>query len=240
MTGEEARTELLLDLYTAEDSHDNKDMAAYIKGNYKLIEGDIRDPYYYTEPHADHVQTTDPIWYPRVIFEKMIRMSDFVFGERKAEMYRALTSNFILFDHYAKRIGPQTYLFDLKNDIEERINIADKHPDIVKNIRETVAEIKSKSPRQGNYYMISPPEKYSMVIPGDCSGTGYPEDRCLFIHPWVDDNADLSKIQLVRGDTFLKARLAYYMLYFLIGIVLSILFLYFTFCHSKGPKQKVQ
>ena len=57
LTGSEARTELLLDLYTAEDSHDNKNMAAYIKGDYKLIEGYIRDPYYYSEPHTDRVET---------------------------------------------------------------------------------------------------------------------------------------------------------------------------------------
>ena len=91
-----------------------------------------------------------------------------------------------------------------------------------------------------SYYMVTPPDKYSMVVPGDCSGTDYPEERCLFVHPWMDDDDDLSKIQLVRGDVFVKARIRYYLLCLLIGIVMSISLFYLACCRSKTVKQKVQ
>ena len=50
---------VLLDLYTETDSHDGKSLAAYRKGNYKLIQGSYKDSHWYTEPTHDRVGTSD-------------------------------------------------------------------------------------------------------------------------------------------------------------------------------------
>merc|ERR1719186_875416 len=51
----EVRTEVLLELFTDKESHDGSESAAYRKGKYKLIQGNIRDPHWYSEPTKDKV-----------------------------------------------------------------------------------------------------------------------------------------------------------------------------------------
>ena len=63
----QARDSVLLDLYTKEDSHDNKSLAAYRKGDFKLISGSYKDPNWYYEPTEDHVKTSDTGFRPRII-----------------------------------------------------------------------------------------------------------------------------------------------------------------------------
>jgi len=198
-TGSPARNEVLIDVYTSKDSHDKKNMVAYIKGKYKLIQGDIRDPYYYTEPVADHVQSTDPKWFPRVPYEKFARFLDYLFGERKAEMHRASFMNYFLFQAYAKRIGPQILLFDLENDILEEHNIADEHPEIVKDILETAMAIRNKAPPVSNYFEIYPHHDET-IVSGNCTGSGRSSKLCRFIHPWLADDVDLSTVTVVPAE----------------------------------------
>ena len=53
------RRTVLLDLYTAADSHDGKSLAAYRKGKFKLIQGSYKDAHWYSEPSEDRVKTSD-------------------------------------------------------------------------------------------------------------------------------------------------------------------------------------
>ena len=63
----QARDSVLLDLYTKEDSHDNKSLAAYRKGDFKLISGSYKDPNWYYEPTEDRVKTSDSGFRSRII-----------------------------------------------------------------------------------------------------------------------------------------------------------------------------
>ena len=58
------RNDVLLELYRSQDSHDGSESAAYRKGKYKLIQGNIRDPYWYSEPTEDKVATSDQSYIP--------------------------------------------------------------------------------------------------------------------------------------------------------------------------------
>ena len=239
-SGESVRDEILLDMYFANESHDQKSMQAYIKGKYKLIVGDVRDPYYYTEPTADHVSTTDDHLFPRVLIEKMARLMDYTFGERRAEMYRAFFSNFVLFQVYQRRIGPQVMLFDLDTDVREQYNIAESHPDVVSDILATMNKIKAQSPQQADYsYVVADSSKKG--FPGDCSGTEIPAEQCQFVHPWVSDDADLSLVEREKGTSLMFRRLMKIVvpvLLILVLFVVAFIYLMCRCCFGKNQNRK--
>ena len=234
-SGEPVRDEILLDMYYPEESHDHKTMQAYIKGKYKLIIGDVRDPYYYTEPTSDHIETTDDYLFPRVLFEKLTRIMDFTFGERKAEMYRALLNNFVLFQVYSKRIGPQVLLFNLDTDVREEHNIAESHPEIVSDIMATLEKIKEKSPDQADYFNVVL-DAVNKRVPGDCIRTGVPDEHCFFVHPWVSDDTDLSTVARVEGTTLMFRMLIKTLVPRLLIVFAFVVGLLFLVCRSRGGK----
>ena len=55
----QARSNVLLDLYTAADSHDGRNLAAYRRGAFKVIRGSYKDSHWYSEPSEDKVNTSD-------------------------------------------------------------------------------------------------------------------------------------------------------------------------------------
>ena len=55
----QARSNVLLDLYTAADSHDGRNLAAYRRGAFKVICGSYKDSHWYSEPSGDEVNTSD-------------------------------------------------------------------------------------------------------------------------------------------------------------------------------------
>ena len=50
------RDEVLIELFTEKESHDKTYSAGYRKGNYKFIQGNIKDPNWYSEPTVDNLQ----------------------------------------------------------------------------------------------------------------------------------------------------------------------------------------
>ena len=73
------RGDVLLELFTVIDSHDGSQSAAYRRGKYKIIQGNIRDPHWYTEPSQDKVATSDQSLVPRIL-EYFVRFMEFIFG----------------------------------------------------------------------------------------------------------------------------------------------------------------
>uniref|UniRef100_A0A7M5WS83 Sulfatase N-terminal domain-containing protein n=2 Tax=Clytia hemisphaerica TaxID=252671 RepID=A0A7M5WS83_9CNID len=234
--GESVRDEVLVELYSPDETHDKARMSAYIKGKYKLIQGDVRDPYHYTEPTEDHVKTSDDQIFPRVIYEQLSRLFDAVWGERKAEVYRMALTNFLLFLSYSKRIGPQLMLFDLEKDVEERYNIAGGHPEIVADILKTLDEIKRKSPPMSEYYKMAIGNLTKTVV-GDCSGTPIPEEYCRFAHPWLADDADLNEVPTESFAKMMRVRLLIDIGSILLGFLVIILFLFYCLCCRGKSKE---
>ena len=67
------RRSVLLDLYTERDSHDGKTLAAYRKGNYKIISGSYKDSHWYLEPDRDCVNSSDKGFLVRFYGKKLFK-----------------------------------------------------------------------------------------------------------------------------------------------------------------------
>ena len=100
--------------------------------------------------------------------------------------------NLLLSSIYNRREGYKTILVDLEADPEEKYDIADSHPDVVKDLLAEIEKIKRNLPFHPRYWMANQNWTQSF-IPGDCSGqTVLSQDHCKFAHHWVDDSADLT------------------------------------------------
>ena len=69
--GKEVRKDVLLELFTDQESHDGSESIAFRKGRYKLVKGNIRDPHWYKESTEDKVNTTDTSFFHRLIEAKI-------------------------------------------------------------------------------------------------------------------------------------------------------------------------
>ena len=124
------------------------------KGKYKVIQGYIRDPHWYFEPTEDKMNTTDDGIIVRVI-ENIVRSWDWLFGHTENDYWRLWLSNYLLFQTYSKKGGLQTLLFDIDNDPRETNNIADKNPEIVRELLSDVKEYTRNKPKASPYWMVT-------------------------------------------------------------------------------------
>ena len=103
-------------MYTEQDSHDGKTLAAYRKGNYKIISGSYKDSHWYLEPDSDSVNTSDngllvKFYGGKIIFNRILlkimfaylpllelfaRLMDLVFGEGPCDNFRMLSNFFMI------------------------------------------------------------------------------------------------------------------------------------------------
>ena len=79
------------------------------------------------------MSTSDNGIFVRII-EYIVRITDWIRGNVSNDIVRLWLSNVMLFNNYAKQEGFQTMLFDIENDPRETVDIAERHPDIVKDI----------------------------------------------------------------------------------------------------------
>jgi len=191
-TGAKVRTSVLLDLYTATDSHDGGALVAYRKGDYKVIQGSYKDAHWYSEPEDDKVSSTDIGIFPRIL-EKIARFLDWSLGEGPCDSIRMLFFNIWLFNYYASERGSRenTLLFNIAKDPEEKRNIAPEFGDIVSELLKEAEIIKAGRPYTPRYWMVSSNWTEGFVE-GDCSGQDVlPSEFCRFTGPWLPDSADL-------------------------------------------------
>ena len=87
--------------------------------------------------------------------ENLVRMMDWSFGHVLNDMARLFLSNQFLFKWYARQEGFQTLLFDIKNDPQEKTNIASEHPDVVKDLLLEVSRYEKDIPECAPYWMIT-------------------------------------------------------------------------------------
>jgi len=191
-TGAQVRSSVLLDLYTATDSHDGGALVAYRKGDYKVIQGSYKDAHWYSEPKEDKVSTTDTGLLARVL-ENISRFLDWSLGEGPCDSIRMLFFNLWLFNYYARERGGQenTLLFNIAKDPEEKRNLASEFPGTVAELLNEVEVIKAGRPYTPRYWLVSS-NWTDGFVEGECSGQDVlPAEFCRFTGPWLPDTADL-------------------------------------------------
>ena len=186
----EVRTEILLELFTEKESHDQSQSSAFRRGKYKLILGNIRDPHWYSEPTTDRVATSDRSFFVWCI-ETFIRLLESMFGNGPIDVPWDIAINMGLFGRYAALEGQQVLLFDIEKDPQEKNDISKDHADIVKELIEEIEKLKLMRPAHPRYWMMSP-NWTEGFLEGDCEGAGKSwEGECRFAHHWLPDEADV-------------------------------------------------
>ena len=201
LTGQLVRREMVLEMYTKEDSHDGTESVAYRNGRFKIVQGHFRDPHWYSEPVSDMVATSDDdSWTPRLL-ELIVRIAEWIFGNGPTDiMPHGMLLNVILFNHHIKRQGGvKTWLFDLEKDPNEMNDLVQSkaHHKILRSMVLTLQEIKYGRPVPTHqYWYVHPNWEEDGFVPGDCSmqPSGLLEN-CKFAHPWLEDDADLFDLE---------------------------------------------
>ena len=84
------------------------------------------------------VSTSDNGIVPRIL-ETLARIEEKIFGNGPTDiMHHVFLLNVILFNYYSKQSGVKTMLFDLHNDPEEKIDISNTHPEVLKDMLEAL------------------------------------------------------------------------------------------------------
>jgi len=204
--GEAARTEVLLELFSSHQSHDGSESAAYRSGKFKLIAGHMRDPHWYTEPTDDKVSTSDSSLLPRVL-ELIVRGFEWVFGNGPCDPVHIILMNSVLFNQYKSKTEPRVMLFNIETDPEERDDISDQNPHIVKDLTARIEKVRAKMPASPRYWMVSP-NWTQAFLPGDCNGQDVlAEKHCRFAHHWLPESANLSDEEALGLENGFRVRL---------------------------------
>ena len=81
---------------------------------------------------------------------------DWIFGEGPCDNFKMLIHNLWLFNSYAASIdSSKPLLFNVKEDPEEKYNIADEKPEVIEDMMKDVDEILSSKPRPPKYWLTS-------------------------------------------------------------------------------------
>ena len=105
-------------------------------------------------------------------------MVDWIFGEGPSDNFRMLIFNIVLANHYSSGRDPnKPLLFNVKDDPEEKFNIADKMPSVVEDLLKDIAVIKAKRPKHPKYWLNSWNWTAGFVT-GDCSEQGECQTIC--------------------------------------------------------------
>ena len=100
------------------------------------------------------MNTTDEGIFVRII-ENIVRSWDWLFGHTENDYWRLWLSNYLLFQSYSKKGGFQTLLFDIDKDPRETTNIADEHPELVKELLSEVKKYLKDKPKASPYWMVT-------------------------------------------------------------------------------------
>ena len=245
------RKEMVLEMVEAENSHHGTPSLAYRKGNYKIIQANINDPHWYSEPEADAVASTDRSLVPRLL-EIIVRLAERVFGNGPTDIIpHGLLLNLVLFNYYSHQSGIRTLLFDLEKDPEEKIDISSTHPKVLKHMVEQLQYVKhGKKVRHHRYWYVNP-NWLDTFVTGDCTQSDHSSkshlDRCVFAHPWLPDSADLFDEEslglvndLERAQREFRNSVAFFMFVTVTMMIVIVISLRKLFCNKNGKKEKLQ
>jgi len=245
------RKSVVLEMYSSNDSHDQTESVALRIGPYKIIQGHFRDSEWYSEPVSDMVNSTDKSWYPRML-EIIVRIYEWIFGNGPTDILpHGVLLNIFLFNHYiAKNEGKvKTLLFNLEDDPNETTDLANskEHHKALRGMFLALQEVKHNKPVPIHQYWLVHPDwrkpSYGSFVEGDCSKQkqGW-FDKCVFAHPWLDDDVDLFdtdglglKHELIRA----QKEVQFFMIISVV-VILTFIIIFFKICKLICSKKTTQ
>jgi len=245
------RKSVVLEMYSSNDSHDQTESVALRIGPYKIIQGHFRDSEWYSEPVSDMVNSTDKSWYPRML-EIIVRIYEWIFGNGPTDILpHGVLLNIFLFNHYiAKNEGKvKTLLFNLEDDPNETTDLANskEHHKALRGMFLALQEVKHNKPVPIHQYWLVHPDwrkpSYGSFVEGDCSKQkqGW-FDKCVFAHPWLDDDVDLFdtdglglKHELIRA----QKEVQFFMIISVV-VILTFIIIFFKICKLICSKKTIE
>jgi len=245
------RKSVVLEMYSSNDSHDQTESVALRIGPYKIIQGHFRDSEWYSEPVSDMVNSTDKSWYPRML-EIIVRIYEWIFGNGPTDILpHGVLLNIFLFNHYiAKNEGKvKTLLFNLEDDPNETTDLANskEHHKALRGMFLALQEVKHNKPVPIHQYWLVHPDwrkpSYGSFVQGDCSKQkqGW-FDKCVFAHPWLDDDVDLFdtdglglKHELIRAQKDVQ-----FFMIISVVVILTFIIIFFKICKIICSKKTIE
>lgn len=195
----EPRAEVLLELYSNKQFVFGETLQAYRIGDYKLIEGIVRDEnYYYEALSQDRMNISTPTL-ATYATEGINRLFDTLFGNNHNDLCRIVFTHQLLQGSLAgpQRAGkvPTLRLYHIPSDPTESINLAElpQNAKIIQQIRKRVEHYQANRPDPLDAHLLVPLDIWQrdMQASGDCSMHPTLKDlpqQCRFTHPWIPDN----------------------------------------------------
>lgn len=205
------RHETLLDMYYANDFIFKENLVSYVVDDMKIIEGFVRDPHWYSESSVDAMNSTDTTM-ATYLGEWLIRALECVLGGPAAfDITRGLIAHSVLHPYIAKHsdmysgTAGNVFLFNLTADPGEQHNVAADHPNLVRDMKLRLEQIRVKRPPQQKFWMQwhMTDEWPKTFVKGDCSmNPNISPSECHFTHPWISDNADPWDHNLIDSNDY--------------------------------------
>lgn len=196
----EPRDEVLLELYLSSEFIFGETLAAYRVGDFKLIEGIVRDENYYYEATTtgkDRMHLSNPTWIT-FLAENVNRFFDMLFGHNHNDIFRITITHMFLQGEMTRAqkagVAPTLRLFNLATDPNETTNLAElpEYSAKIAEIRERIATTQENRKYAAlPTHVIYPIHKWAEThVSGDCSMHPTLKDlpkQCRFTHPWIDN-----------------------------------------------------